>query len=56
MKKIRFIKKILDIGRFSRAVVIPKIVFDSLGWRAKQKIEIIPDFKKGRIIISDFKK
>ncbi len=56
MKQLRFVKKILEIGRFSRAVVIPKIMLDSLGWRAKQKVEIIPDFKKGRIIIQDFKK
>lgn len=56
MKNFRFIKRILEIGRFSRAIVIPKIMLDSLGWRAKQKVEIIPDFKNNRVIIKDFKK
>lgn len=56
MKKLRFIKKILQIGKYSEAIVLPKMLLRALGWREKQKIEIIPDFKKGRIIIQDFKK
>ncbi|MCX6811290.1 MAG: AbrB/MazE/SpoVT family DNA-binding domain-containing protein [Candidatus Berkelbacteria bacterium] len=56
MKKFRFIKKILRLGRYSGAIVLPKMLLRALGWREKQRIEVIPDFKKGRIIIQDFKK
>jgi len=56
MKKIRFIKKILKLGKYSEAIVIPKVILSVFGWRQKQKLEIIPDFKNGRIIIQDYKK
>jgi len=56
MKKLRFIKKILQIGKYSEAIILPKILLRALGWREKQKIEIIPDLKKNRVIIQDFKK
>ena len=55
MKKIRFIKKIIRLGRYSEVIVLPKIMLQVFGWREKQRLEIIPDFKKGRIIIQDFK-
>jgi len=51
MKKLRFIKKILQIGKYSQAIVLPKILLQALGWKEKQKIEIIPDFKKEIVII-----
>jgi bifunctional DNA-binding transcriptional regulator/antitoxin component of YhaV-PrlF toxin-antitoxin module len=51
MKKLSFYKKILRFGRYSHAVVLPKILMDALGWRERQHLEIIPDFKRGELII-----
>jgi len=56
MKKIRFQKKILQFGKYSYALVLPKMIVRALGWREKQKLEIVPDFAKGEIVIRDYKK
>ncbi len=49
-----FVRKVIRLGKYSSAIVIPNQIVDELGIREKQKMTIRRDGK--RIIIEDWKK
>lgn len=56
MRFNRFIRKLGIVAKYSYSLIIPKQMVKALGWREKQRLEIIPDFKKNQIIIRDYEK
>ncbi|MBU4360337.1 AbrB/MazE/SpoVT family DNA-binding domain-containing protein [Patescibacteria group bacterium] len=52
----KYIHKIGKVAKHSYAVVLPKKVIKDLRWREKQKIEIVYDKARKRVIISDWEK
>ncbi|MBU4482446.1 AbrB/MazE/SpoVT family DNA-binding domain-containing protein [Candidatus Parcubacteria bacterium] len=52
----KYIHKIRKVSTHSYAVTLPKQVVKDLKWREKQKIEIVYDKARKRVIISDWEK
>ena len=52
----KYIHKIRKVSTHSYAITMPKKVIKDLRWRENQKIEIVYDKARKRVIISDWEK